>query len=319
MASNTVDITHAHGADLAIDDNFVLDRAVVYAIGRDKKILVAKPYNNSTWASTGRIIARDSHGTTHDYFVKLVKGGHAGKRVLGEFSCMSELYKTMPSIVPTPRGFGPCVDSGDYFFLCDYIAELHKRSISPTGKFGFHVTPYDGKLPLDAEWESSWVTFYTKLLRGVYKLDVKANGEWKELDDAMAITLDRVIPRLLGPLEEGGRSVKPCLIHGDLWEENIGTDPRTEEIYIFDSCSYYAHHEMAIGMWRVDHHQMHSKIYRDTYFKFFRADEPTGECDDRNRLYAIKERIMYSAHLPGSAARAKALEDMQYLIEKFVN
>ncbi|KAI8952518.1 Fructosamine kinase-domain-containing protein [Xylaria longipes] len=335
MASNTVNITHGHGAIPEIDDNFVLDRAVVDAIGEDNEIVSAEPYGSSAWASTGRIAARDSHGVTHDYFVKIVKGDHADKRVLGEFTCMSELYKTMPSIVPTPRAFGPCLDSGDYFFLCDYldiehhapnaerlaqkIAELHKRSVSPTGKFGFHVTPYDGKLPLDAGWESSWVTFYTKLLRGVYQLDVEVNGKWKELDDAMVITLDRVIPRLLGPLEEGGRSVKPCLIHGDLWEENIGTDPRTKDIYIFDSCSYYAHHEMAIGMWRVDHHKMHSRIYRDTYFKNYRADEPTGDCEDRNRLYAIKERIMYSAHVPGSAARAKALEDMQYLIEKFVN
>lgn len=247
---------------------------------------------------------------------------------------MSELYKTMPSIVPVPRGSGKCLDSDDYFFLCDYleidhrqpdpvklaesISELHRTSISPTGQFGFHVTPYDGKLPLVAKWDSNWVSFYGKLLDGVYKLDIKANGHWRKLDDAMKIILDKVVPRLLGRLYEESRNVKPCLIHGDLWEENIGTDPRTGDIYIFDSCAYYAHHEMAIGMWRVDHHHMKAKEYRSEYFKLFEPDEPVKEYDDRNRLYCLKEKIMYSAHVPGTKAREQALEDMLYLIEKFV-
>jgi fructosamine-3-kinase len=247
---------------------------------------------------------------------------------------MSELYKTMPTLVPAPRGSGQCLDTeGAYYFLCDYIeidhrppnpvklgqkiAELHRQSVSPTGMFGFHVTPYDGKLPLVAEWDPSWVSFYGKLLAGVYKLDAEVNGPWKELDDTMEITLQKVIPRLLGPLEEDGRTVKPCLIHGDLWEENIGTDPRTGDIYIFDSCAYYAHHEMAIGMWRVDHHHMKAKEYRNEYFSSFEPDEPVEDYDDRNRLYCVKERLMYSAHVPGTKARAQALEDLGYLVEKF--
>lgn len=246
---------------------------------------------------------------------------------------MYELYKTMPSIVPTPRGSGRCVDSDACYYLCDYvdidhrppdaaklgqkIAELHRRSVSPTGKFGFHVVPYDGKLPLVAEWDSSWMSFYRKLLAGVYEHDVRVNGFWKELDDAMKMTLDMVVPRLLGVLEEDSLSVKPCLIHGDLWEENIGTDRRTGEIYVFDSCAYYAHHEMAAGMWRVDHHHMKPEVYRNEYFKNFEPDRPVEEYDDRNRLYSIKEQIMYSAHMPGAKSRAQALEDMRYLIGKY--
>lgn len=262
-----------------------------------------------------------------------MKGPLSAPRVLGEFSCMSELHKTMPTIVPRPRGSGPCLDTEGSFFLCDYleidhrppnaaklgakIAELHATSVSPTGKFGFHVVPYDGKLPLRAEWDSSWVSFYSKLLAGVYVLDTQVNGSWPELDAAMDVTLAKVIPRLLGPLEEDGRSVKPCLIHGDLWEENIGTDLRTGDLYIFDSCAYYAHHEMAIGMWRVDHHNMKAKEYRNEYFKNYPPDDPVEEYDDRNRLYAVKERIMYSAHVPGTKARAQALEDLRYLIDKY--
>lgn len=268
-----------------------------------------------------------------------MKGDLAGPRVLGEFNCMTELYKTMPSIVPCPRGFGQFHNSKEHFFLCDYIeidhrqpnpvklaesiSELHRRSIyervAPKDEFGFHPTPYDGKLPLVTDWDSNWVSFYTKLLEGAYKLDIQANGHWMELDNAMKITLEKVIPRLLGRLYEDGRKVKPCLIHGDLWETNIGTDPRTGNIYIFDSCAYYAHHEMAIGMWRCDHHHMKAKEYRNEYFKRFEPDEPVDEYDDRNRLYSLKEKVMYSAHVPGTKARAQALEDMLYLIQKFVD
>ncbi|CAG8265115.1 unnamed protein product [Penicillium nalgiovense] len=247
---------------------------------------------------------------------------------------MSELYKTMPSIVPAPKGYGKCLDSDDHFFMCDYleidhrtpdeaklaesISELHRSSVSPTGQFGFHVTTYDGKLPLVTQWDSNWVSFYGKLLEGVYNLDVQANGRWTRLDNAMKLLLDKVVPRLLGRLYEDNRTVKPCLIHGDLWEQNIGTDPRTENIYIFDACAYYAHHEMAIGMWRVNHHLMNAPRYRNSYFKLFKPDEPVDEYDDRNRLYCLKEKIMYSAHVPGTKARGEALDDMLYLIDKYV-
>ncbi|CEO59686.1 hypothetical protein PMG11_04353 [Penicillium brasilianum] len=303
MNQSVFDLLIAHISRFAFDS--YLRVCVHLALPEGQEVVSAERYGNSAWASTASITVRDSDGTLHDYFVKVVKGKLAGPRVLGEFSCMSALYKTMPSIVPAPRGSGKCLDSDDYFFLCDYldidhrqpdpmrlaesISELHRISVSPTGQFGFHVTPYDGKLPLVAKWDSNWVSFYGKLLEGVYKLDIQINGHRKRLDDAMKITLDKVVPRLLNRLYEEGRTVKPCLIHGDLWEEKIGTNPPMGNIYIFDSCAYYAHHE------------------------------PVKEYDDRNRLYSLKEKIMYSAHVPGTKAREQALEDMLYLIRKFVN
>ncbi|KAI0142651.1 Fructosamine kinase-domain-containing protein [Xylariaceae sp. FL1272] len=335
MGANGTPATGHRSGTPAPENQWVLDRAISNAIPKGSVIISAERYDNSAWASTGRVRTRGADGTTHDYFLKIVKGEFAAERVLGEHSCMSELYKTMPSIVPTPHGFGQCLETDGHYFICGYVnitheqpdpvrlarrvVELHKKSVSPTGQFGFHVTPYDGKLPLEVSWNSSWQSFYTKLLRGVYQLDTEVNGLWEELDDAMTITLEKVIPRLLGPLEQEGRSIKPCLIHGDLWEANIGTEKQTGEIYIFDSCAYYAHHEMAVGMWRVDHHRMNLAVYRNEYFKLFEPDEPKEEYDDRNRLYAIKERIMYSAHIPGSEARVRALEDMRYLIRKFVS
>ncbi|KFY14823.1 hypothetical protein V492_02389 [Pseudogymnoascus sp. VKM F-4246] len=140
----------------------------------------------------------------------------------------------------------------------------------------------------------------------------------KELDAAMYTTLSKVIPRLIGILERDDRSIKPCLIHGDLWESNIGTDATTGNIYIFDAAVYYAHDEMEIGIWRVDHHKMKDETYRNEYAKQFEKSEPAEEWDDRLKLYGVKTKLMYSAGVPGGTnIRRQALEDLQDLIEKY--
>lgn len=168
-----------------------------------------------------KLTTQKPNGQQHDYFLKLIRGALAGPRVRGEYACMAELAKTVPSLVPMPRAAGTCLDVNDNddddggdgdgaaFFLCDYlemdhrpanpvqlgrrIAELHRASVSPTGQFGFPITPYDGKLPLRADWDPNWTSFFTKLLQGVYQLDMQANGRWPELDDAMQLTLQTVV------------------------------------------------------------------------------------------------------------------------------
>ncbi|KAK8090224.1 hypothetical protein PG997_005185 [Apiospora hydei] len=233
--------------------------AVIEALPPGDTLIASEQYGKSAWSNTAKITVRKQDGRLHSYFVKIITGELAESRVLGEYSCMLELWKTMANIVPRPLAQGRCQSIEASYYVGDYleidhrrpdaaklgakIAQLHRMSKSPTGQFGFHVTPYDGKLPLVADWDPSWVSFFGKLLKGVYQHDISANGYWKELDDAMELILTKTIPRLLGPLEDDGRTVKPCLIHGDLWEENIGTELRTGELYIFDSCAYYAHHE----------------------------------------------------------------------------
>ena len=248
--------------------------------------------------------------------------GDASKAQLeGEFLAMSELYKTEPTMVPRPRAWGKFERQPPltYFFLCNFVnfsdilpdpvhlgarlANLHKKSFSPTGKFGFHAPTYDGKLEQVIDWESSWTSFFGKLLAGVLRLDIETNGPWKELEASMERILELVIPKLIGALESDGRSVKPCLIHGDLWEGNMGTESETGNIFIFDSCAYYAHNEMELGIWRVEHHRMKDEAYKREYMLNFAASEPTDEWDDRNRLYSTKAKLMYSAHVPGTNVR----------------
>ncbi|KAL1613850.1 hypothetical protein SLS54_010256, partial [Diplodia seriata] len=165
------------------------------------------------------------------------------------------------------------------------------------------------------------------MLRHVIKLDADANGRWDAFDEIGRRITMRVIPRLIGALEADGRSVKPCLIHADLWEGNTGTSVETGDIHIFDAASLYAHNEMEIGDWRCHYNKIHNEIYTRTYLEHVGPSAPEAEWDDRNRMYSVYYNVIYSVnHLgQGKSVRQRkaplctllAYEDMYYLIDKY--
>lgn len=82
-----------------------------------------------------------------------------------------------------------------------------------------------------------------KSLRLALQLESKAKGDDPEFVDLLPILFDKVIPRLLDPLGSNGRTVKPSLVHGDLWFANAGIDADSQFPLIFDAWSFYAHNE----------------------------------------------------------------------------
>ena len=232
----------------------------------------------------------------------------------GEYWAMMELYNTIPAAIPKPlaRGKFKAENPATYFFLsefaemsdqvsdpdrlCTLISDLHRKIVSPTGKFGFHVRTCNGRTPQATEWDSSWTSFFAKFMVHVMAEDFTTNGSWPELKRTGARIISHVIPRLIGALEREGRCVKPCLIHGDLWEGNTGTSRETGAIILFDAGSYYAHNEMEIGDWRCPYNKINSTIYTETYLKYHGKSEPADEWDDRNRLYSTYYDIVYSVN-----------------------
>ena len=255
----------------------------------------AERYGVSAWSATAAITTRAEDGTEARFFVKYAAGDHGSAQLQGEYRSMQEISTAVPGFTPKVFTYGKLKEAPapTFFFLCQFVditadlpdpktlasqlAKLHRQSQSPTGKFGFDVPTYDGKLPQDTDWESSWTTFFSRLLAGIARLDVEVNGPWEQLQRETERTLKEVIPRLLGALEADGRKIKPCLIHGDLWEGNIGTDIQTGNLYIFDAASYYAHNEMELGIWRTDHHRMKSKVYKAEYLRAFEATDTVYE------------------------------------------
>ena len=98
------------------------------------------------------------------------------------------------------------------------LASLHKASVSPTGKFGFHMATCHAKIAQAVDtWEDSWCAIFTGHLGHVMNL-AKQILQWPEFDVVCKLTLEKVVPRLLLPLQSEGRVLKPCLIHGDCWD-----------------------------------------------------------------------------------------------------
>jgi fructosamine-3-kinase len=203
-----------------------------------------------------------------------VAAGEHGRLMLGgEHESSKLIYSVMPDFIPKPYGFGryKVQEPATYFYMSEFIdldvttapnpeefmgrlAQLHKTSQSPNGKFGFDVVTYDGNIPHTVGWESNWVDFFRNLFMGACALDAANNEPWPDLDRAVRQMGEAVIPRLLGGLRQSGSNdpVKPCLIHGDLWELNRGIDMETGDNVVYDASSYYAHNEMEFGNWRSE-------------------------------------------------------------------
>ena len=230
------------------------------ALPHDCTVLSTAKYGESLWADTGRINVKLANGTPKSYFIKVVSKDTGRRMVHAEFESMKAIHGVAPDFAPRPIAWGTYETNPDtHFFLCEFrhfddempdpedftlrLAKLHQNSHSPNGKFGFHVTTYAGNLSQMIDWESSWEVFFTKSLRHALDLEIKAKGPDPELDRLLPILFDRVIPRLLRPLETNGRSIKPSLVHGDLWYANSGRDTTTGDSLVFDACCFYAHNE----------------------------------------------------------------------------
>ena len=97
---------------------------------------------------------------------------------------------------------------------------------------------------------------------------------WASFDIVCELTLEKVIPRLLLPLQSDGRTLKPCLIHGDCWDGNTAMDMQTGEAFVFDVCSFYGHNEYDTGNWRAPRHRLSNKAYIKNYKLNYPVSEP---------------------------------------------
>ena len=211
----------------------------------------------------------------------------------GEFESLRAIHDVAPTFAPEPFAWGNYDMDGPqtYYLLAEFrevgeqppdpvkftarLADLHRRSISPTGKFGFHITTCHAKITQATNrWEDSWELLYREQLAHQIRLDKEKHGVWPEFQHLCRLTLERVVPRLLGPLQSEGRTIKPCLVHGDLWDENAATDMNTGEPFVFDAGAMYAHNEYELGNWRAPRHRLSNKTYIRNYKRNYPVSEP---------------------------------------------
>lgn len=123
------------------------------------------------------------------------------------------------------------------------LAGLHVNGVNPDGKYGFYVPTLQGTIPQCTEWTDTWEEFFFNSIRRVFENEEKLQGYDEEVHELCRFTLEKVVPRLLRPLGTGGRTIKPSLVHGEIWDSNVSTDLDSNTPVIYDSTCIYAHNE----------------------------------------------------------------------------
>ena len=183
--------------------------------------------------------------------------------VSGEYTSMKTLHDTLSYLTPAPLAWGSyATDSNIHYFLCSFVemtddlpdtkelmaglAELHRTGLSPNGQFGFDVPTLQGTVPQYVTWTDSWEEFFSNSIRRVMENEEKSQGSDVEVQRLCQEILTKVVPRLLRPLETGGRTIQSRLVHGDIWDGNVSTSTDTDTPVIFDATCIYGHNESKV-------------------------------------------------------------------------
>ncbi|KAK7918383.1 Fructosamine kinase-domain-containing protein [Apiospora marii] len=183
--------------------------------------------------------------------------------------------------------------------LARRVAELHNKGVAADGLYGADEVIAGGVLPVRPARSNSWVDDFFRYMRVLIRLEQIAQGpppaELARLLDAM---FNRIIPRLLRPLETGGREIMPRLTHTDLWHGNMATGSDGNPV-IFDPACIYGHNEMEIGVW-ANPRMVAGMPLINSYHEFFAKSAPAEDFTGRNTLYALAFETRVSATVLGN-------------------
>ncbi|KXT07948.1 hypothetical protein AC579_3911 [Pseudocercospora musae] len=151
-----------------------LDVGVRKVLPSGSQVLSSVTYGTAAWTRAARVTVLLENGSEKSYFLKIAK------------------YKPALTVVPVAQGQFEDAPVPTYFFLmefldistgpgepevlCKELADLHARSQSPTGKFGFSTITFQGPFRQDTTWGDSWAKYFGRLLRMFLGYEMDANG-----------------------------------------------------------------------------------------------------------------------------------------------
>ncbi|KAF2162552.1 hypothetical protein M409DRAFT_27174 [Zasmidium cellare ATCC 36951] len=321
------------------------------------RVLDTVPHGASVWSRTARIDTEQADGSQRSFFIRLseptphvncnasnaycrvnpqLTSGSMGRAmVAGELESVRLLHGYLPHSTPAPIASGVYAsDASIHFFLCEFvamidelpdvhrfaakIAHLHTVSASPDGRYGFPVPNYLGRMAQYTTWTDSWEVFVTNYMRDLMRTIEAAQDPGREFRNLFDQVVEKVIPRLLRPLESGGRSITPCLVHGDLYTGNVSVvDWEALEPVVYDATCLYAHNEWDLAPWGLARHRL-GRAYLEAYCGYFPISAPEADFEDRNALYILRWEMKGLAIYPGDMRyRSYSMEAMRRLVEKF--
>ena len=104
----------------------------------------------------------------------------------------------------------------------------------------------------------------------MFNVEETAHTRDEHFEELKTLILQTVIPRLLRPLESGGRSITPCFIHS---EGNCMPDADANNTILFDSCAFWDHSESDLGSWRAPRYHLGEPYIRE-YQRVLGISEP---------------------------------------------
>ncbi|KPM45977.1 hypothetical protein AK830_g725 [Neonectria ditissima] len=317
----------------------------------------ARSHRASFWTETARIDVELPNRTVKSYFLKASTGDLGMSMIRGEYEGSKTIHKYTPEGIPLPVAWGTYkTDPNRHFYLCEFmdmieklpdvgkfsamLAKLHHDSmVDPDApqEFGFHVMTHEGSMYQDISWCKTWEEMYTRRFRSFVNQERLSQGPSAELDSLLPPFIEKVIPRLLRPLESHGRSVKPVALHADIWCGNVAINKATGEPAYFDASVFWGHNECKyflllllsfgarthdfslddLGSMATPRYGL-SRHWMTEYHKFFPISAPEEDYEDRNLLYAISGHFCASTLYPENKKFRKiAIKDVKRLLEKY--
>lgn len=188
-------------------------------------------------------------GVNKSYFVKI-----NDKPFLDAFEAEAYSLKQLSSIqtiyVPQVIALGVTLDksflvlewltlkpmeNNNWYALGEQLAKLHK--ISNHGQFGWQSDNYIGTTIQVNRWQSNWREFFAEQRIGMQLQLLKEKSIYLgDIDHLVKVCHDLLLHH----------QVSPSLVHGDLWQGNIGCVKNKP--VIFDPACYYGDREVDVAM-----------------------------------------------------------------------
>ncbi|MFD2727272.1 fructosamine kinase family protein [Hyunsoonleella rubra] len=224
-----------------------------------------------------------------DYFLKVNNAPEALTMFQTEAYGLQAIYKT--NTIKTPKIIACDWFEGSAFLLLEFIeskpplskgfktlgkqlANLHKCT---SEYFGLSQDNFIGRLPQSNTKHQNWTDFYT-YERLTPQLEMAKQN--RLLQDSECPNAEYIKNRL-HPLFE---SVKPSLLHGDLWSGNYLIS-KDGEPYLIDPAVYYGHSEVDIAMSKL--FGGFGEAFYEAYFSMLPSDEHTSARIEIYQLYYL--------------------------------
>jgi len=181
------------------------------------------------------------------------------------------------------------------------VGDPEKQGATAVSQFGFHVPTYCGRIPMQNTWHTDWLEFFVR-----DKLQPQISLIEREYGDREVTEL---WPRLQRRLPElfRGVSVRPALLHGDLWSGNAAETDQGP--VLFDPACFYGDAEFDLA-----YATMYGRFGKDFFHAYCARMPRQDDLKDRQDIYLLYNNINHWNHF-GTKYRDSSLTLMRSLLK----